>query len=211
MRIKVAIFEDDAVRLNGLQMLLNTADGFECTGAFDNAINVINKIIVSSPDVVIMDIGLPSVNGIDAVKKIKQEFPYLPVLMQTVFDKDEKIFESIMAGATGYLLKKTAPEKLLEAIQDIYRGGAPMTPEIATKVLTFFRNKEDAKASAYALSDKEKRVLAYLVEGLSYKMISDKLHISYHTVNFHIRNIYHKLHVHTVSEAVAKAIKENIV
>ncbi|MBA4196100.1 MAG: DNA-binding response regulator [Chitinophaga sp.] len=211
MRIKVAIFEDDAVRLNGLQMLLNTADGFECTGAFDNAINVINKIIVSSPDVVIMDIGLPSVNGIDAVKEIKQEFPYLPVLMQTVFDKDEKIFESIMAGATGYLLKKTAPEKLLEAIQDIYRGGAPMTPEIATKVLTFFRNKEDAKASAYALSDKEKRVLAYLVEGLSYKMISDKLHISYHTVNFHIRNIYHKLHVHTVSEAVAKAIKENIV
>ena len=102
MRIKVAIFEDDAVRLNGLQMLLNTADGFECTGAFDNAINVINKIIVSSPDVVIMDIGLPSVNGIDAVKEIKQEFPYLPVLMQTVFDKDEKIFESIMAGATGY-------------------------------------------------------------------------------------------------------------
>ncbi|MGL1423664.1 response regulator, partial [Vibrio parahaemolyticus] len=97
------------------------------------------------------------VNGIDAVKEIKREFPYLPVLMQTVFDKDDKIFESIMAGATGYLLKKTSPEKLLEAIQDIYRGGAPMTPEIASKVLFFFRNKEEARASAYALSEKEKK------------------------------------------------------
>lgn len=211
MLIKVAIFEDDAIRRNGLALLLNTADGFNCVGAFEHANNAVEEIIVCTPDVVIMDIGLPKTNGIEAVKKIKLEFPYLPILIQTVFDHDDKVFESIMAGATGYLLKKTSPEKLLDAIQDIYRGGAPMTPEIALKVLGFFKEKEQAKATGYMLSDKEKKVLAFLVDGLSYKMIADKLKISYHTVNFHIRNIYQKLHVHTVSEAVAKAIKENIV
>lgn len=211
MQIRVVIFEDDAIRRNGLTLLLNTADGFTCVGSFPDANNAVHEIALCKPDVVIMDIGLPKTNGIEAVKKIKLEFPYLPILMQTVFDHDDKVFESIMAGATGYLLKKTSPEKLLEAIQDIYRGGAPMTPEIALKVLGFFKEKENAKASTYMLSEKEKKVLSFLVEGLSYKMISDKLRISYHTVNFHIRNIYQKLHVHTVSEAVAKAIRENIV
>ncbi|MBA3647155.1 MAG: response regulator transcription factor [Chitinophagales bacterium] len=212
MSIRVTIFEDNPTRRDGLKLLLDSSPGFESAGAFENCNNVLSDVLSTQPDVVLMDIELPGISGIDAVRKIKEEYPAMAVMMQTVFDHDEKVFQSILAGATGYILKKTPPVKLLEAIQEIYEGGAPMTPEIAMKVLKFFRNKEAQKIQVhYLLTEKEKEILTGLVDGLSYKMIADRLSISYHTVNFHIRNIYQKLHVHSVSEAVAKAIKEKIV
>src|SRR5215831_14719874 len=211
MNIRVTIFEDNPTRRDGLKLLLDNSPGFECAGIFENCNHVLEDVIKTQPDVVLMDIEMPGINGIEAVKKIKEENPVMPVMMQTVFDHDEKVFQSILAGATGYMLKKTPPVKLLEAIQEIYDGGAPMTPEIALKVLQFFKQKEALKTELpYLLTDKEKEILSCLVDGMSYKMVADKMDISYHTVNFHIRNIYQKLHVHSVSEAVAKAIKEKI-
>ena len=212
MEIRIVIFDDNATRRDGVKLLLDNSPGFYCAGTFEDCSNLINNIIDTQPDVVLMDIDMPGINGIEAVKMIKKEFPELPVMMQTVFDHDEKVFQSILAGATGYMLKKTPPVKLLEAIKEIHEGGAPMTPEIAVKVLQFFRKKEQEKAAIEtSLTDREKEILSALVEGLSYKMIADKQQISYHTVNFHIRNIYKKLHVHNVSEAVAKAIRDKIV
>lgn len=210
--MRITVFEDNPTRRDGLKLLLDSSYGFTCAGAFENCDNVIEDVKNTQPDVILMDIEMPGINGIEAVKKIKQVYPDLPVMMQTVFDHNEKVFQSILAGATGYLLKKTSPVKLLEAIKEIHEGGAPMTPEIAMKVLQFFKEKETLRPiSIYMLTDKENRVLTALVDGLSYKMIAAQLNISYHTVNFHIRNVYQKLHVHTVSEAVAKAIKENLV
>jgi DNA-binding NarL/FixJ family response regulator len=212
MNIRVTIFEDNPTRRDGLKLLLDNSPGFECSGTFENCSEVVNDVMKTQPDVVLMDIEMPGINGIEAVKKLKEEYPSMPVMMQTVFDHDEKVFQSILAGATGYMLKKTSPVKLLESIMEIYEGGAPMTPEIALKVLQFFKQKEKLKRDLpYLLTEKEKSILAALVDGMSYKMIADKQGISYHTVNFHIRNIYQKLHVHSVSEAVAKAIRENIV
>lgn len=210
--IRVDIFDDNTVRRDGLRLLLDNSPGYICTGAFEDCSNLVVHITETQPDVILMDIDMPGMNGIEAVHVIKENFPQLPVMMQTVFDHDDKVFQSILAGATGYLLKKTPPVKLLEAIREIYEGGAPMTPEIAVKVLKFFREKETRNIKPESsLTEKEKEILSALVEGLSYKMIADKFTLSYHTVNFHIRNIYHKLHVHSVSEAVAKALKERIV
>lgn len=212
MSIRIVLFDDNAIRRDGVKLLLDNSEGFICAGVFEDCSHLIENILQSEPDVILMDIDMPGMNGIEAVKILKTEFPQMPVMMQTVFDHDEKVFESILAGASGYLLKKTPPQKLLEAIKDLYEGGAPMTPEIAIKVLKFFREKEEhKKGTETLLSEKEKEILSALVAGMSYKMIADKYNISYHTVNFHIRNIYKKLHVHSVSEAVAKAIKENIV
>jgi DNA-binding NarL/FixJ family response regulator len=212
MDIRITLFDDNATRRDGVKLLLDNSPGFMSAGIFEDCSHLIENILQSEPHVVLMDIDMPGINGIEAVKIIKQEFPDMPVMMQTVFDHDEKIFQSILAGATGYMLKKTSPAKLLEAIKEIYEGGAPMTPEIAIKVLQFFREKKTHKLQMEnLLTDKEREIISSLVDGLSYKMIADKYAISYHTVNFHVRNIYKKMHVHNVSEAVAKAIKEKIV
>jgi len=154
---------------------------------------------------------MPNVDGLQGVKLIRENFPDIKVIMQTVFDDDEKIFEAILNGASGYILKRTSSEKVIEAINDALEGGSPMTPSIAAKVLAHFRQQTQSAIVDYQLTDKEKVILNHLVSGLSYKMIADKCAISYHTVNSHIKKIYEKLHVHSVSEAVSKALNEKIV
>jgi DNA-binding NarL/FixJ family response regulator len=212
MAIKVAIFEDNRSLLEGLAAMIGGTSGFVCVGAFPNCNNVLKSIAATKPDVILMDIELPGINGIEAVGMIKEEFPGIKILMETIFDDDEKISNSICAGAEGYILKHTAPAEIIESIKEIYEGGSPMTPSIANRVLKMVKLRpEHGKKESFDLTDREKEILTCLVKGMSYKMIADTCFISIETVNVHIKNIYRKLHVHSKSEAVAKAIRGRIV
>ena len=212
MIIKVAIFEDNRSLREGLAAMIGGTSGFECVGSFPHCNNLIKNISQAKPDVVLMDIEMPGINGIEAVGMIKEEFPGVKILMETIFDDDEKIFNSICAGAEGYILKHTTPAEMMEAIKEIYEGGSPMTPSIANRVLKMVKDRPDTRSKeSFDLSAREKEILACLVKGMSYKMIADTCFISVETVNVHIKNIYKKLHVHSKSEAVAKAIKGRIV
>ncbi len=210
--IKVAIFEDNRSLREGLAAMIGGTSGFSCVGAFPNCNNLLKNISQARPDVVLMDIGLPGMDGIEAVALIKNEFPGIKILMETIFDDDEKIFNSICAGAEGYILKNTSPSEIMEAIIEIYEGGSPMTPLIANRVLKMVKNKPATlNQESFDLSAREKEILGCLVKGMSYKMIADTCFISIETVNVHIKNIYKKLQVHSKSEAVVKAIKGKIV
>lgn len=211
--LRVTIFEDNRILREGLTQLIGGSPGFICAGAFANCSNLVNDIENTSPDVILMDIEMPGMNGIEAVKIIKSQFPNVKILMETIFDENDKIFHSICNGAEGYILKNTAPVQLLSAIREIYEGGAPMTPSIASRVLKMFKNRfpESGDPQQFNLTDREKEILKCLVEGMSYKMIADACFISADTVNGHIKNIYKKLQVHSKGEAVAKAIKGKIV
>ncbi|MEO6130737.1 MAG: response regulator transcription factor, partial [Saprospiraceae bacterium] len=192
--------------------LIEGSEGFTCSGAFANCINIIKDIGETSPDVILMDIEMPGISGIEAVKLAKEKFPDVKILMETIFDDNDKIFHSICNGAEGYILKNTPPVQILSAIKEIYEGGAPMTPSIASKVLKMFKNKPAEKSSEeFNLTEREKEILKCLVEGMSYKMIADTCFISIDTVSGHIKSIYRKLQVHSKSENVVKAIKGNIV
>lgn len=210
--IKVAVFDDNKPRRELLQLLLNSSDGLICTGAFEDCRNIVKKLCADIPDVILMDIDMPFVNGIEGLKEVRAHFPTVKVMMQTVFEDEERIFEAIVNGADGYLLKKTPPAKLLEAISEVMEGGAPMTPAIARQVLLLFNGQHRyTEKKDFNLSAREQEILAYLVKGLSYKMIADKCNISYPTVNSHISHIYEKLHVSSGTEAVAKALANKIV
>ena len=210
--IRVAIFEDNRSLLEGLAAMIGGTAGFVCVGAFPNCNNLLKNISQHKPDVVLMDIELPGINGIEAVAMIKDEFPEIKILMQTIFDDDEKIFNSICAGAEGYILKHTSPAEIMEAIKEIHEGGSPMTPSIANRVLKMVKVRpEPGNKESFDLSTREKEILSCLVKGMSYKMIADTCFISADTVNGHIKNIYKKLQVHSKSEAVAKAIRGRIV
>lgn len=212
MEIKVAIFEDNNNMREGLYQLINGSSGFTCTGAFPNCDDLVKRIEKSNPDVILMDIQMPGISGIEGVKLAKENFPEIKILMETIFDDDEKIFASICAGAEGYILKNTAPVEILNAIKEISEGGSPMTPTIANRVLKMVKNQRASYSkNLFNLTDREKEILSCLVEGMSYKLIADDLTISIDTVNVHIKNIYKKLQVHSKSEAVVKAIKGNIV
>jgi len=212
MEIKVAIFEDNAMLRTSLQQLIDAQNGMVCTGAFSNARKLERDISLSAPDVVLMDINMPGISGIEAIAIIKEKFPDVKVLMQTVFEDDDKIFAAICAGASGYMLKKTSPHKMIEAIHETYLGGAPMTASVAAKVISMFRVQSAATATEFVeLSTREKEILLLLVDGHSYKMIASTCFISIDTVGTHVRHIYEKLHVHSKSEAVVKAIRQKLV
>ena len=211
-KIRVALYEDNAALRDSFSKLLEVFPEFELTGAYPNAINIVSDIQASTPEVILMDIDMPGISGIEAVGKIHKKFPQIKILMQTVFEEEDKIFDSICAGAVGYLLKKTKPLELLEAIKEARQGGAPMTPIIATKVLKMFRQySPPVSDEKINLSEKEKIILSALTEGKSYKMIAETCNLSIDTVRFHIKNIYEKLHVHSMTEAVSKALKERLI
>ena len=209
-RIKVIIFDDNDSLRDSVAMLLKESGNFTLVGAYAECLDVTNNIRNTKPDVVIMDIDMPGMNGIEAVKVLRNNFPTVQVLMFTVFDDDEKVFAAIKAGAGGYILKNAEPQNLLHAISEVYNGGAPMTPGIARKVLHQFHDMLPEEKKDYNLSTREKEVLGLLVEGFSYKMIAGKLNITYDTVRAHMKKIYEKLHVASMTEAVAKAINQKL-
>ena len=212
MNIRVAIFDDNKNLLDSLFQLINGSSGFECVGAFPNCNELLSDMKKANPDVVLMDIEMPGMTGIEAARLIKEKYPEVRILMETIFEEDDKVFASICNGAEGYILKNTPPSLILEAIREVYEGGAPMTPSIASKVLKMFRSHTPPiKNDSSNLTTREKEILSCLVDGMSYKLIADKCFISIDTVGGHIKNIYEKLQVHSKGEAVAKAIRRNIV
>jgi DNA-binding NarL/FixJ family response regulator len=208
MPIRIAIFEDNDKLRESLAYLINCTDGYEITGHYNNCNDAGSIAKKTFPDVVLMDIDMPGYDGIKGVKIIKEARPETSIIMYTVFEDDEKLFQCLCAGANGYLLKKTPPAKLIDAIKEVLEGGAPMSPIIAKKVLNSF---QQLKPNDYQLTAREKEVLQLLNKGYSTKMIAAELHIAFDTANSHLKNIYHKLHVNCGKEAIAKAIKERIV
>lgn len=214
MEIKVAIFEDNKLIREALQTIINGTPGFVCTGIFPNVNQVEADILFSRPDVVLMDIEMPGRNGIEATKLIKARFPEIKVLIQTVFNDNDKIFNAICAGASGYILKTDPPLKQLQALEEVYNGGGPMSSAIAQKVLQFFVRQNvilvQPEENDYDLSAREKEILFLMMEGHTYRSIAEKAFISYETVRTHIKHIYKKLHVACRSEAILKAKQQGL-
>lgn len=212
MNTRIVVFDDNAKRRDGIEMLIKSMPDMQIVGSFNDCRNVLIHVKSTNPDVVLMDIDMPFVNGIEGVAIIRTKYPDLKILMQTVFEDDEKVFAAICAGADGYILKQSNPLKLIEAISEVLEGGAPMTPVVARKVLQLFnkQNRPTVKKE-FDLSKRELEILNLLVKGYSYKMIAEECNISYPTVNSHVTNIYSKLKVHSVSGAVSLALREGLV
>jgi len=209
--IKVAIVEDLRKTREGLAMLIGGTEGYCCTGCFRSMEEALENIGQGQPDVALLDIGLPGMSGIQGIPLLKERYPNLPLVMLTVYEDDDRIFQALCAGACGYLLKKTPPARLLESIKEVIQGGAPISPEVARRVIALFRGIRPPEKADYQLTPHEVRVLKLLVQGHNYKTAADELHVSVSTVSFHIRRIYEKLQVHSKSEAVAKALRNRLV
>jgi DNA-binding NarL/FixJ family response regulator len=211
--IKVAITEDNNTIREGLAALINGTQGYSCVGSFPDCESFLSKLPLLSADVVLMDIGLPGISGIEGIARAKRIKPELNILMLTVYEDSQSVFKALCAGACGYLVKKTPPSRLLEAIKDANEGGAPMSSLIARQVITVFQQTQGkaSEESEAELSSREKEVLTSLSDGNNYQEIADRLFISVDTVRHHIKNIYKKLHVHSQSEAVAKAIRKGLI
>lgn len=209
--IKVALFEDNALLRDQMCELLQSADEISVVGSWENCVQIKKIMDFYQPDVVLMDIDMPISNGLQGLDYIVKNMPKTNVIMLTIFEDDDHVFQSICLGAKGYLLKKTPPKKIIEAIFDTKEGGSPMSPSIARKVLQSFASIKNVAKEDYKLTPREKDILQSLVSGNSYKMIAVELEISINTVRQYIRSIYEKLQVHSMNEAVSKAIKQNIV
>ena len=194
-----------------MQLLLENSGRFKVLFSLHDVRTLLAETEANMPRLLLMDIDMPGINGIEAVKLVKKDFPAVEVVMFTVFEDDEKIFRSVMAGASGYLLKKTPPVKLLEALDDFVQGGAPMTGSIATRVLQMFRKQTIQSNESFNLSPREQDILIGITDGKSFKIIAAERFLSTETVRSHVKNIYEKLHVHSKAEAVAKAFREKLV
>jgi DNA-binding NarL/FixJ family response regulator len=207
----LVIYEDNDILRESLSSLIGLAEGYEVLGAFPNGMQVEGQIQGYKPDVILMDIDMPGINGIEAVKKIRAFDKQVHIIMLTVFDDNTHVFNALCAGANGYLLKKHVSDKLIGAIQEVLEGGAPMTPAIARMIITNIHEQAATPTHDYLLTKREKEILLSLSNGNSYKMIAADLNISVDTVRTHLRRIYDKLHVHSQIEAVSKAIKQKLV
>ena len=209
MDFNVAIFEDNTLVRGALETILNGTPGFNCCGTFPDANNCIDKVNRSKPDVVLMDIEMPGTDGIQATQLLSKEFPGIRIIIQTVFNDSEKIFKALCAGASGYILKNDPHNKYLEAVSEVYSGGASMNVSVAKKALAFFTQtslkifREDDLE--HQLSNREKEILSLMTQGMDYKTIADTIFISYDTVRTHVKHIYKKLHVNSRAEALQKA------
>lgn len=211
--IQVTIVEDNFTIREGLAALISGTEGYNCIGAFSSCEEMLADFKAGTTDVILMDIGLPGMSGIEGIRKAKEIDPDVNILMLTVYEESETVFDAICSGACGYLVKKTPPAKLLEAIKDVAAGGSPMSSHIARQVISTFQNikKTDKREEESNLTNREKEVLFQLAEGCNYQEIAEALFISVDTVRHHIRNIYRKLHVHSQSQAVAKAIRKKLI
>lgn len=208
MLIRVLVYDDNKTRQEALKLLIEHQKDMVFAGAFENCGHVVDDVRRLVPDVVLLDIDMPLVNGIEGLKLIRKHAPQVLIIMQTVFEDEDKIFKAIRAGAHGYFLKKTQPARLIDGIRDVVEGGAPMTASVARKVLEVFQKQKGA--NSFDLTSRELETLSLLMKGMSYKMIADTCNVTYHTVNAHCKSIYEKLHVHSATEAVAKAIENKI-
>lgn len=215
--IRVVIIEDQQEIREGLQQILDGAEGFSCISGYasmEPALKELPQMIrgaETTPTVILTDIGLPGMSGIDGIRILKAEYPKLPVMVLSVFEDDNRIFEAICAGATGYLLKRTPPDRILASLREVVGGGAPMSPEVARRVVNLFQRLQPPRKESWNLTPHELRILKLLVEGHIYKTAAAELKVTVNTISFHVRNIYEKLQVHSKSEAVAKAVRNNLV
>ena len=210
MTIRIAIVEDHREIREGLAQLINATPGYRCTAVYGSMEETLEKLPKNLPDLLLSDIGLPGMDGIRGVRILKERHPELLILMLTVYDDNERIFDALCAGASGYLLKKTPWAKLIELLKEAADGGSPMSPEVARRVIDLFREIKPPKEAEYDLTPHEVRLLRMLVEGHSYKTAAAELRVSVNTIKFHLRHIYDKLQVHTKSEAVAKALRHGL-
>jgi DNA-binding NarL/FixJ family response regulator len=209
--IKVAIIEDQRVLREGLAFLIDSTGGFRCTGSFGSIEQALRRIGDDLPHVALIDIGLPGVSGIEGTRILKDRWPDLLMIMLTVYEDDQKIFDALCAGASGYLLKRTPPAKLVESLNEVITGGAPMSPEVASRVISLFRKIRPPERADHSLTPHELRLLKLLVDGHSYKTAAAELGSSINTIGTHMQSIYRKLQVHSKSEAVVKAIRDGLV
>src|SRR5258708_38833009 len=209
--IKVTIVEDHHKFRECLEFLLNNTEGYACAGSFRTMEEALDKIGYALPHLVLLDIGLPGMSGIEGVKLLKERYPDLLILMNTVFDDDERIFDALCGGACGYLLKKTPPAQLLESVKQAVAGGAPMSPDVARRVIRLFREIHPPDRADYHLTPHEVRLLQLLSDGHSYKSAAAQLNVTAKTISFHLQNIYQKLQVHSKSEAVSKALRNRLI